>query len=72
MSEGSITAFQAEVARVYFALPEAGSFLLAGGLALVAHGLTDRPTEDLDAFTSKAGDVLKAVEAFARAAVEKR
>lgn len=71
MSEGSITAFQADVARLFFALPEAGSFLLAGGLALVAHGLPDRPTEDLDAFTSKAGDVSKAAGAFVRAAVEK-
>jgi hypothetical protein len=68
MSEGSITEFQAEVARVFFSLPEAGSFLLAGGLALAAHGLTDRPTEDLDAFTSRAGDVSAAVEAFKRAA----
>ena len=72
MSEGSITAFQADVARLFFALPEAGSFLLAGGLALVAHGMTDRPTEDLDAFTSKAGDVSKAAEAFVRAAIEKQ
>lgn len=72
MREGSITDFQAEVARVFFALPEAGSFLLAGGLALAAHGLTDRPTEDFDAFTSKAGDVSKAVAAFRRAAVERQ
>ena len=72
MSEGSITAFQADVARLFFALPEAGSFLLGGGLALVAHGLTDRPTEDLEAFTSKAGAVSKAAEAFVRAAIEKQ
>lgn len=72
MSESSITDFQAEVARVFFAMPEAGSFLLAGGLALAAHGLTDRPTEDLDAFTSKAGDVPRAVEAFKRATTERQ
>ena len=52
MSGSSITDFQVEVARVFFAMPEAGSFLLAGGLALAAHGLTERPTEDLDVFTS--------------------
>ena len=57
MSGSSITDFQVEVARVFFAMPEAGSFLLAGGLALAAHGLTERPTEDLDVFTSKAEDV---------------
>ena len=72
MSASPITEFQAEVARVFFALPEADSFLLAGGLALAAHGLTDRPTEDLDAFTSRAGDVSKAVDAFARAAAAKQ
>jgi len=71
MSASPITDFQAEVARVFFALPEAGSFLLAGGLALVAQGLTDRPTEDLDVFTSRAGDVSQAVDAFARAAAAK-
>jgi len=52
MSGSSITDFQVEVARVFFAMPEAVSFLLAGGLALAAHGLTERPTEDLDVFTS--------------------
>lgn len=72
MNAGSITEFQTEVARVFFALPEADSFLLAGGLALAAHGLSDRPTEDLDAFTSRAGDVSKAVKAFVRAATERR
>lgn len=72
MSESSITQFQEVVAHVFFALPEADSFLLAGGLALAAHGLTTRPTEDLDAFTSRPGDVSKAFDAFARAANERR
>jgi len=72
MSESSITQFQEVVAHVFFALPEADSFLLAGGLELAAHGLTTRPTEDLDAFTSRAGDVSKAFDAFARAANERR
>lgn len=71
MSGSSITDFQVEVARVFFAMPEAGSFLLAGGLALAAHGLTERPTEDLDVFTSKAEDVAVAVEAFTRAAADR-
>ncbi len=59
------------MARVFFALPEAGSFLLAGGLALAAHGLTECPTEDLDVFTAEAGDVAVAVEAFTRAVAER-
>ena len=55
---GPLTAFQVEVARAFFALPSAEGFLLAGGAALAAHGLTARPTQDLDLFTSPGrGDV---------------
>lgn len=68
MTTSPITEFQAEVARVFFSLPEAESFLLAGGLALAAHGLSERPTEDFDAFTSHASDVTTAYEAFTGAA----
>ena len=64
-----VGAFQARVAEVFFSLPEADSFLLAGGLALVAHGLTDRPTEDLDAFTCRDGDVSRARSAFEKVAL---
>lgn len=68
MSTSPITVFQAEVAQVFFSLPETRSFLLAGGLALAAHGISERPTEDFDAFTSKAPDVTTAFEAFTAAA----
>ena len=37
------TAFQIEVAQVFFSVPEAESFLLAGGAALLAQGLTRAP-----------------------------
>jgi hypothetical protein len=47
-----LTAFQLEVARVFFALPASKGFLLAGGAALLAQHLTARPTEDLDFFTA--------------------
>lgn len=47
-----LTAFQTEVARLFFALPESKGFLLAGGAALLAQHLTARPTEDLDFFTA--------------------
>lgn len=67
----SLPEFQADVARTFFALPEADSFLLAGGLALVALGLTDRPTEDMDAFTPHAGDVVSAAKAFTCAAEDR-
>jgi hypothetical protein len=69
MSESApITGFQVEVANVFFALPEASSFLLAGGLALLAQGMSVRPTEDMDAFTSNPDDVQRASEAFQSAA----
>ena len=42
--------FQVEVARLFFRLPASDGFLLAGGGALLASGLTDRPAHDLDFF----------------------
>jgi len=51
-----LTAFQVDVARLFFALPASDGFLLAGGGALLASGLTDRPTHDLEfAIDSAAG-----------------
>ena len=67
-----LTDFQVDVARLFFTLPESEGFLLAGGAALVAQALTDRPTRDLDFFTGPGrGDVIGARDAFV-AAVEKR
>lgn len=48
----ALTAFQVEVARLFFSLPAADGFLLSGGAALVASGMTTRPTQDLDLFTA--------------------
>jgi hypothetical protein len=47
-----LTAFQQEVAAVFFELEASEGFLLAGGAALVANHLTTRPTQDLDFFRS--------------------
>ncbi len=44
------TEFQVEVTRLFFSLPASEGFLLAGGGALLAVGLTARPTQDLDFF----------------------
>ena len=41
-----LSAFQLEVARLFFALPASQGFLLAGGAALLAQHLTARPTEE--------------------------
>lgn len=42
-----LTDFQVEVTRLFFSLPASDGFLLAGGGALLASGLTTRPTQDL-------------------------
>lgn len=50
--------FQLQVAQLFFGLSASDGFLLAGGGVLLAHGLTARPTQDLDFFTRPgAGDV---------------
>jgi hypothetical protein len=65
----NLTAFQLEVARLFFALPASTGFLLAGGAALLAQHLTTRPTEDLDFFTApERGHVPAARDALETAA----
>jgi len=64
-----LTTFQVDVARMFFALPASKGFLLAGGAALAAQHLTDRPTQDLDFFTSpERGNVVAARDEFEEAA----
>lgn len=48
----NLTDFQTEITRLFFSLPASNGFLLAGGGALLATGLTARPTQDLDFFGS--------------------
>lgn len=52
-----LTELQERVARIITELPEARGFALAGGAALVVHGLTERSTNDLDYFTTAPADV---------------
>ncbi|MBX3314356.1 MAG: nucleotidyl transferase AbiEii/AbiGii toxin family protein [Actinobacteria bacterium] len=64
MSDPSLTKAQIEVLRLFFRLPESAGFVLAGGAGLVAVGLSDRPTEDVDLFAPEAsipsaGDALE-------------
>ncbi len=64
-----LTPFQLNVARLFFSLPSAQGFVLAGGAALLAQELTHRPTQDLDFFTARGiGDVQQAKEEFTTAA----
>jgi Nucleotidyl transferase AbiEii toxin, Type IV TA system len=66
----SLTAFQVEVARLFFSLPASAGFLLAGGAALAAQHLTERPTQDLDFFTRRGGgDVFAARDSLEAAAI---
>lgn len=43
---------QLSVARLLFSLPSAQGYALAGGAALLAVGVIDRPTRDVDAFVA--------------------
>jgi hypothetical protein len=65
--QGDLDPFQAEVARIALATTETWSFALAGGNALVAHGMLSRPTQDVDLFTTTAGGPGQAVELVAAA-----
>lgn len=45
-----LSELQLRVARLVLALPQAESFALAGGAALIVHNVIDRVTNDLDCF----------------------
>jgi hypothetical protein len=60
-----------QVATIALGAAARHGFALGGGNALIAHGLIDRPTEDVDLFTDEDGGVAAAagvVEAALRAA----
>jgi hypothetical protein len=50
-----IDPFQEDVARIALAAADAHGFALAGGNALVAHGVLERKTEDIDLFSPEPG-----------------
>lgn len=67
-SPPSLWPLQVRVLRlVRRGVPAAAGFALAGGAALVVHGVVDRPTEDLDLFTTEPRDVPLAVAALRQA-----
>lgn len=53
MSPVPLTDFQVEIAQLFFTLPASRDFVLGGGAGLVAAGLTERPTRDLDFFVAE-------------------
>jgi predicted nucleotidyltransferase component of viral defense system len=61
-----LTPLQRRLAHLLAELPEARDFALAGGAALIARGLVDRSTQDLDFFATSAtavADLLPVLEA---------
>ena len=66
-----LTPFQQDLARTISRLPEAEGFALAGGAALIIHGIIDRRTRDLDWFTTRADPVQGLAAAVERRLAEK-
>ena len=64
-----LTDLQRRVRRIISALPESGAFALAGGAALIASGVVQRPTNDLDFFAPHPHNVAELLQAV-RAALE--
>jgi hypothetical protein len=72
-----LTAVQRRAARILFELPDSAGFALAGGSALVALGVVDRLTRDLDAFIAAEprnppGDVRPLARSFTAALAAER
>jgi len=64
-----LTAFQTSIAHLFFGIARSKGYLLGGGGALLAHGLTNRPTQDLDFVGSTNTELADSVaEQFALAA----
>lgn len=58
-----IDKLQREVATIALHAAARHGFALAGGNALIAHGLIDRPTEDVDLFSDQEAGVVAAAQA---------
>jgi hypothetical protein len=64
-----LSALQERVAGVVVSLPEADGLAVAGGAALVASGVVDRATRDLDFFGASGDDVDRLRPAVERALI---
>lgn len=64
------TSAYAEVVRIALEAAQPWDFALGGGLALLAHGVVDRPTLDVDLFTADETGVRDAASAVAEALLE--
>jgi hypothetical protein len=69
VNSNGLTEHQIEVARAFFELDTSKGFVVSGGAALLALGLSTRPTQDLDIFTSPPiNDVKTAMRSFKKSA----
>jgi hypothetical protein len=72
MSDSTLTELQRLVLELFFKLPESDGFVLAGGAALVASGLSERPTQDVDLFGSDvATGIIAAADALEVACIDR-
>lgn len=55
MTSEALSPGQRAVLSVFFSRPESAGYLIAGGTALLAIGLSSRPTRDIDVFRSGKG-----------------
>ncbi len=62
----ALDAMQERIARIALALPQARTLALAGGGAMLAYGLVDRLTKDIDLFTEFDADEAVRVAAALR------
>jgi hypothetical protein len=58
-----ISGLQREIATIALRVAARYGFALAGGNALIAHGVIDRPTEDVDLFSDQETGVMAAADA---------
>ena len=65
-----LSELQREVATIALRAAARNGFALAGGNALIAHGIIDRPTNDVDLFSNEETGVAAAADAVERALVE--
>jgi hypothetical protein len=65
----SLDRLQKQIAETALALPEGHTLALAGGGAMIAHGLVDRATHDVDLFTEIDADEAVRVAAALRQAL---
>jgi hypothetical protein len=72
MADVPLTQLQQELLRLFFGLPESKGFVLAGGAGLLATGLSERPTQDVDLFGGDPGTgVVAAADALEAACRER-